>query len=311
MTITDNAYNLTDITDIILKEDGELIIEPYIEEFKFEFDRIHKPLFKRMIYFKPWGCNWNCRWCPTKFSILSNMMPIRMSIGQITELLLSLGNDTETMIAISGGEPLLQEEEVLNSIDSLKAKTNYIVMLLTNGSLIDEEFIENANELDLDGIDISFYSLDDKWHRWYTGHSNKDTINALKLLTERFKGLVVVTIVLFSNMDTVTLKSMHEFLHKINPDFVIKFRCPSVPSHEKEECERHRRQKAEKLHDIRRMDKNFYFSKQTNSTRYLITEGENGRMDLVKNYEWTTIKKERSYKRIMTIEKGGDFIKIG
>ena len=304
-------YNLIDITDLVFKEDWELMIYPIIHEFKHDFAGEYKQSklpFKRLICFKPWGCNWNCRWCPTKFSILKDMMPITMSIDQITELLLNFGNDTETMAAISGGEPLIQKEEVLKSIKSLKMNTNYRVMLLTNGSRIDEEFIENANNLDLDGIDISFYCLDDEWHRCYTGYSNKETINALKLLTERFKGLVVVTIVLFSNIDIATLKSMCKFLSEMNPDFVIKLRCPSIPSHEKEECERHKRQKAEEilLHFVKRMDRNFYFSKQINSIQYLIKGGENGHMDLVKNYEWTTIKKERSYERIKTIEKGGD-----
>jgi len=304
-------YNLTDLSDIFLKRDGELVIYPIIHEYKHDFAGEYKQSklpFKRLICFRAWGCNWNCRWCPTKFSILKDMMPITMSIDQITELLLNFGNDTETMAAITGGEPLIQKGEVLKSIKSLKTNTNYRVMLLTNGSLIDEEFLENANELGLDGIDISFYCLDDEWHKWYTGYSNKDTIKALKLLTERFKGLVVVTIVLFSNIDIATLKNMCKFLFRINSDFVIKLRCPSIPRHEKGECERHKRQKAEEilLHFVRRMDRNFYFSKQINSIEYLIKGRENGHMDLVKIHEWTTIKKERSYERIKTIEKGGD-----
>ncbi|MGB2842648.1 MAG: radical SAM protein [Halobacteriota archaeon] len=141
-------YNLTDITDIVLKEDGELMMYPVISEIEYKL--IRKLSFERIICIKPWGCNWNCRWCPMKIAPYNDMKPMMISIDQIIGLLPYLGVDTSsTLITISGGEPLLQTEEVLKLISSLKAN-NYTVMLFTNGCLIDENFIERANEVGLD-----------------------------------------------------------------------------------------------------------------------------------------------------------------
>ncbi len=119
-------YNLTDITNVFLNEDGELIMYPVIDEFKFEFAEtyIWRPPFKRMIYIKPWGCNWNCRSCPTNFLSQRDMMSISISTDRIMDLLLSLSDGIETMLAITGGEPLLQKEEILKLIKSVKSKTN-------------------------------------------------------------------------------------------------------------------------------------------------------------------------------------------
>ena len=287
-----SPYNLSGVADVFLKEEGELVMYPAIYDFKLE--PVSKVFKEHFIFVKLWGCNWNCRWCPVKSTIFKDTVPIAVSIDQITDLLLNFNADTAStalVIAGSGGEPLLQKEEVLKLIESLKIKANYPIFLMTNGSVIGENFINKANGLGLDGIMIFFHSLDDKWHRWYTGgYSNKDTINALKLVTERFKGKVVVSINLFPEIDMVTFENMCKFLHEINPNFVIKIICPTgYPDKQKrKECHEKRRYKAEEIamHYFRRIDRSIYFSKQTKDTRYLIEENERGRMDVTKSREW-------------------------
>ena len=272
-----------DIADIVLKQDGELTIYPVIYELKYGL--VRKVFKERFIFIKTWGCNWDCIRCPTKITPIKDVMPIRASIDQITELLLNFeGDAASTAIAISGGEPLIQKEELLKLIESIKTKTSYTVMILTNGSLIDEDFVDKANDLGLDVIMISFYGLDNELHRWYTGYSNKDTINALKLVTERFEGKAVVSVVLFNYMDMVTFENMCKFLHKINPNFVIQILC----SHGEEEEFFKKYDEAEEmaLRYFRRMDRSYYFSKQIKMIRYQIEEDESSRMNLVKEREW-------------------------
>lgn len=277
-------YNLTDITDI-LKEDGELVIYPLIYEYKLE--PVRKVFKERFIFIKLWGCIWNCRWCPVKSTIFKNTVPITISIDQMVDLSLNLANaDTaSTAIVIRGGEPLLQKEEVLKLIESLKTKADYPIFLKTTGSLIEESFIDKANDLGLNGIMMCFYSLDDRWHRWYTGHSNKDTINALKLVTERFKGKVVVNTVLFPE-DMVTFEKMCKFLHEINPNFIIKIAYP--PHKYKKYYQEKKRYKAEEiaLRYFKQVERSIYFSKQTKHTRYLAEGNERGHMDIIKSGEW-------------------------
>ena len=108
-------YNLTDITDIF-KEDGELMMYPVIYEFKYDYESNYesrcKLPFERFICIKTWGCNWNCRRCSVKETpALKDAMPMRISINQITDILLNFGGDTaSTTLVISGGEPLIQKE---------------------------------------------------------------------------------------------------------------------------------------------------------------------------------------------------------
>ncbi len=273
-----------EIADVVLKHDGQLIIYPVIYELKYGL--VRKVFKERFIFIKTWGCNWDCIRCPTKISPIKDVKPIRASVEQITELLLNLGGyPASTAIAISGGEPLIQKEEVLKLIESIKTKTTYTVMILTNGSLINEDFIEKANDMGLDVIMIAFYGLDEELHRWYTGYSNKDTINALKLVTERFKGLItVVSIVLFNYIDIVTFENMCKFLHEINPNFVIQILC----SHGEEEEFFKKYHEAEEiaLRYFTRMDRSYYFSKQIKMIRYQIEDDENGCINLVKEKEW-------------------------
>jgi molybdenum cofactor biosynthesis enzyme MoaA len=207
---------------------------------------------------------------------------IKISINRIINLLLNFNDDPETMFAISGGEPLLQREEVLKLIESLKTETNYTVVLATNGSLIEEGFIDKANDLGLDGINISFRHLDDDWHKWHTGgYSLESTVDALKLVTKKFKGMSVVS--LSAGLDTATFERMCKFLHEINPNFVIKI---FHPRHEEEWKNRYHKIEEIALRHFNRMDRTSEFSKQIKSIRYQIEEDESVNMKLIKGREW-------------------------
>ena len=210
-------------------------------------------------------------------------------LGTIIGLLLNFGdNRSSTMLAVSGGEPLLQKEEVLKLIKSLKTRTNYTVMLATNGSLVEENFINKANELGLDGIMTSFRHIDDEWHKWYTGgHGIQNTVDTLKLVTKKFKGMAVVSLIPFSCIDMVAFENMCRFLHGINPEFVIRIICPFHDKHEYEECCEKRYHKVEEivLRYFNHVDRTNYFSNQIKGIRYKI-ETSGNRMKLVKTHEW-------------------------
>lgn len=279
--VAGSSYNLTDITDIVLKEDGEVIMYPVIYEYEIVSGESYK---KHRIGIKLWGCNWKCKWCPTECCCgLKGVPPLGISIDKLTELLLTLDGDATTMFTISGGEPLLQKEEVPKLIESVKKRTNYSCGLATNGSLIEANFVEEANAVGLDTINISFYNLDDEWHKEYTGHSNQATINALKLVSDKFEGLTAVSLIPFSNVDTSTFNDMCEFLYRIKPDFAIKIYCPFYPDHEREECEKIRYKLDEiALQYFKRVDRSVYYTTQFKQIKYQIEEDERGYLNLVK-----------------------------
>ena len=288
-----SPYNLTDIAGVFLKEDGELIVYPAIYK--------HISKIFQLFIIELWGCNWNCRWCVNKFTSLKDMTPLIVSIDEIIGLTTSMCSDSNApvMFVIGGGEPSLQKTEVLNLIKSLKTrKTSYIVNLETNGSFINEHFIDKANNFGLDRITISFRNPDNKWHKWYTGHSNQSTINALKLVTEKFKGLAVVTLSLFSEIDIPIFKNICKFLYEINPNFVIRISCPLHDIHEYEECYEKRRNKAEEIASL-------YFDRVVQNPnerlpiemmRYKIERDERGGMNILKSWEHKIKKRKEAMK---------------
>jgi MoaA/NifB/PqqE/SkfB family radical SAM enzyme len=226
-----------------------------------------------------------------------DMRPMIASIDKITGLLSDLEADkSSTLIAISGGEPLLQKEAVLELIRSLKAN-NYVSMLFTNGSLIEDDFVSKVNEFGLNHINISFYALDDKWHRWYTGHSNKDTINALKLVTEKFEGFTTVTIILFNYMDMASLEDTCKFLYNLNQNFIVKIACPIHSAAEYENCVKERRLKAEEiaLQYFDKIIRNDYYSERKILRRCQIVEDKSGHMKLSKSWEYESTKEAMTF----------------
>ncbi len=173
-------FNLS-LTDTVERRSGELVVYPFLYRF------VNKSF--QIINIKLWGCNWNCRWCTNKFAPLRNATPTILTINEITALVESahLKMHLPTLLLVSGGEPLHQRIGALELIEWMKRNTDFVVGLETNGSLLDDEFIERANRLKLDRIDIAFRHIDDGWHRWYTGgHSNRRVVNALRLATETF-----------------------------------------------------------------------------------------------------------------------------
>jgi len=152
---------------------------------------------------KLWGCNWDCKWCTNKFPPLNHAKPLNLSINEAIDLFNSMRLDINlpTLFVISG---------------------------------------EKANDLSLDRIDISFRNIDDKWHKWYTGgYSIQHVIDALKLVTERFNGLIGVAVILFPVISDTIFEKMCRFLHKINPDFVIRMMYPIKESYNEHELERY------------------------------------------------------------------------
>lgn len=134
-------------------------------------------------------------------------------------------------------------------------------------------------------------------HRHYTGYSNKDMINALKLVTESFEGLTTISIVLFNYINMMSLEKICEFLHKINPDFIIRIACPIHNAYEHEKCNKERRHKAEDIASryFSRIVRHEYFSKRIIMGRYQIEKAESGYLKLVKSWEHERTKEAMKY----------------
>ncbi|OGJ42789.1 hypothetical protein A3B60_02275 [Candidatus Peregrinibacteria bacterium RIFCSPLOWO2_01_FULL_39_12] len=74
------------------------------------------------------GCNLRCKWCDTKYA-LDPKNARQMTIDEITKIIKKY---PAKHLVITGGEPLLQQKEILSLIKKLK---NYYIEVETNGTI--------------------------------------------------------------------------------------------------------------------------------------------------------------------------------
>ena len=88
-------------------------------------------------------CNLRCEWCDTKYSWNNGEeMSIREIINEVTK-------HPCKSISITGGEPLLQREELLELIQRLK-KLGYWIQINTNGTIYDKKIFELVDLVSMD-----------------------------------------------------------------------------------------------------------------------------------------------------------------
>lgn len=89
------------------------------------------------------GCNLRCTWCDTKYALENGK---EMSI---TEIVRGVRKHPCNSVSITGGEPLVQKEELLELVNRLKA-LNYWVQINTNGTVFDEEIFKAVDLISMD-----------------------------------------------------------------------------------------------------------------------------------------------------------------
>ena len=89
------------------------------------------------------GCNLGCEWCDTKYAFEDGK---EMTINEIFDVISSYHCKN---VSITGGEPLLQRDELIELVKNLK-KSNYWIQLNTNGTLFDQEILEEVDLISMD-----------------------------------------------------------------------------------------------------------------------------------------------------------------
>jgi len=79
------------------------------------------------------GCNLRCSWCDSEFSFHGgSKMTVEEVLAEVTRLSPPGTGANQSLVEITGGEPMLQEREVVPLMESL-LKANYKVLLETSG----------------------------------------------------------------------------------------------------------------------------------------------------------------------------------
>lgn len=107
-------------------------------------------------------CNFNCRHC--YLTGAEQRSPVETN--RLLELLGELAEMGTLYLALTGGEPLLRDD--WDVIARRARELGFWVMLLTNGSLIDDRVADTIAELDLT-VEISLYSVDEPTFEGVTG----------------------------------------------------------------------------------------------------------------------------------------------
>ncbi len=88
------------------------------------------------------GCNLKCNFCDTKYSWVEGKA---LSFDEILERVYSFGLKN---VVITGGEPLLQRENLIELVKLMK-KDGFYLSLETNGTIVDELAIKICEHMDL------------------------------------------------------------------------------------------------------------------------------------------------------------------
>jgi len=89
------------------------------------------------------GCNLRCKWCDTKYSWEEGK---EMSVDEVIK---EIKKYPCKSVSITGGEPLLQREEVFELVKKLK-EMGYWIQINTNGTIFDERIFRLVDLITMD-----------------------------------------------------------------------------------------------------------------------------------------------------------------
>lgn len=176
------------------------------------FGTVDGPGIRFVIFLQ--GCNFRCLYCHNPDTWCDDGAEEK-TVDELVDEISKYKRYIEG-ITVSGGEPLLQMEFVTELFKEVK-KQGLSTCLDTNGSvfnLADEKLISNLNNLlevtDLVMLDIKH--IDENKHKYLTGHSNKNTLEFARFLSNKKKPLWLrYVLVPTINNDFETLTKWKEF----------------------------------------------------------------------------------------------------
>lgn len=161
------------------------------------------------------GCNFRCRGC---FSFARNAIGEPMSVEAVIRLVKKASNeyygDAQLEEAvITGGEPTLDKNYLVNLVSKLKEIAGYVV-LDTNGYLLDGIYLYELIKAGLNEVMFDLKVWDKKLHEWYTGYPNKQILENIRNAYGKVK-LVVNTVYIPGIVDEREIEHISRFLSEI------------------------------------------------------------------------------------------------
>lgn len=163
------------------------------------------------------NCNFDCIHCYAKPSKLEKSM----TLSQIKKIIDDLYNNGVLFIYLTGGEPLLRKD--FKEIYLYLRHKGFLIEILTNASLLDENYINLFKEYPPVLFDISMYGCSPETYESVTGKKENyyHFIKALDLLDKYQLKYSLKTIVMKENAHE--LKEMRHFAKKRGSEFKYTF----------------------------------------------------------------------------------------
>ncbi|MDI6885975.1 MAG: radical SAM protein [archaeon] len=170
------------------------------------------------------GCNFRCKGC---FSIARDPVGELMSVEQLISLVKRssreyYGDTPLEEVVITGGEPTLDRQYLVDLISRLREFVGWIV-LDTNGYFLDDVFLHELIEAGLTEVMFDLKAWDEKLHEWYTGYSNKRILENIRNAYGKVK-LVVNTVYIPGIVDEGEIEKIARFLSELEDKEEIDYR---------------------------------------------------------------------------------------
>lgn len=159
--------------------------------------------------YSPWDCH-----LPNdiqrQLQLVKNIKPL--SLSEVKTIIEKLN---VKKAVLGGGEPSIDRElpHLIRMFNDLGVKT----ILLTNGYILDEEFIRRLEDAGLDETCVSIKAYADRLHIFYTGKSNKQVLSNFSLLNNKSRiTLRAESILIPKLIDQYEIEKIARFIASVN-----------------------------------------------------------------------------------------------
>lgn len=187
------------------------------------------------------GCNFDCKGCFAT-SIGKQEVGRSLSVEELTDLIFNYDKKINRLV-MTGGEPLLDENYVVNLIKISKENSINRFEVHTNAYSINENLLKKLSNLNVDVLfSADLKAFDDSIHKKYTGKSNANVLKGIRLLSEYKDSLhdgdpsfIVNTPLMPGFVDTDEIEKTAKFLSETDENVcyrIAQFLDQFLPSNE-------------------------------------------------------------------------------
>ncbi len=184
------------------------------------------------VWFMLQGCNFSCRGCfrPARDDG-GTPLTAPEALARMERACVAYYGKLPVEAMITGGEPTLDKEYLVQLVEGLKARGFTTIVLMTNGYALgeDEQYVPALHDAGLTEAHVDVKAYTEELHRWYTGKSNRPVLRAVERLNASGIRLVVQTVFMPGLVDLDEIEQIARFLASVNKDIPYRIN-PFAPT---------------------------------------------------------------------------------